>query len=1776
MNARVERSGSYRNRSGLRCAYAAVAVTLAAAGQAGALPYSWDSYTNPGTGNWFDAGNWSTGAVPTRADEARVFTGTPTINIAGDANANRLTIGNGAGTGGTVNLTGGSLTSMFDIKVGEGAGANATFNQSGGAVAIPWVYGLWVGNNGTGTYNLSSGTATFGTPWIHGNSFADLIIGGGATGKGTLNIDGGTMTGYGIVQMGRGTGSTGTLNMTAGALNIAHDFWGGFGTTGGQVTINQSGGTITTGTADQYPGGNTINGTFQFGVGNSAATRSTYTMSGNAVLNVNSHIYLAGTGGNNAVGTSQGFADLIMNGGTINVGGPGNAAGTFYIGSGGTSATSSSNGTVTVNAGTINLPKLNASINIGQRASTGTATGNGTLTVNGGEVLVPDGAVVIGRTNGTVGATGTLNLTGGRLAIATLTWVKAASDNTTKTFNWTGGTLDIKNAATDFAMVNNGGTLRPGGTGTSVFTTTGTNGSYTQAASGALALDLASDSAYDGINTSAGGVGTINLAGTVNVTAGPGYAPAFGATFPVLTGKAVSDISGGSATWNLPALPAGFAWDRRVTQNGTTQVGTLSVVRTGSTPVAAGTWTGPGATDAAYTLGSGGGSVSVDAPASAGYVQIDGGSGNWTIGGGSPLTLSASTGPAGLIALGGSHTVDAALNFSGNGVIGTSTSGTGITVNGPVAGAGTITKTGPGSLTLRATNSTFSGNWNLASGTLNIDADTNLGAAGASITASGTLNVAGGWNSSRSISLQGNGLTLNAGGDSTLSGVISGPAGLTKLGTNTLTLGAANTYAGPTVVSAGTLVQGVDNAIPSGSAVVLGSGARLRLDGHAASLGSLTNTSAGAADTVTTGGASLTVGGNNASTVFNGNINGGAAGTFTKVGTGTLDITGVGNPIVGGGTFYAIDVDPSAAINVNGGTLRLNGLVTNKLSLGNDVNVAAGANLSLGAGNGGYVTGYQVHGAGSLTIHGGLVEVATDNDYTGGTRLMNAPTVTLDSMGALGAAGTPIEILGVGTSLPTASHSFLKFAADGTFSHPISGPAGHTIDLDATGQNVTFDRPVSGDLQIYYLGGVTVNAVNTNTSATNVISGTTKLGVDNAFAPSYFTLVNGTLDLNGHNQTSGSLIGNTNGKIILSQDKTLTIGSDNLDAQSISGSYATGYAGILTGPGGLTKTGGGIALLTPKFDATATPYTGPTRVQQGTLWFNLDSRTANGTSGFTVDPGAVLVLGFTTAGSGNATPVISKPITGGGVVQKNNNDLLELTADNSYTGGTFITAGTLIVSKDSNLGAASAPIRFSTQGSSSALQFKTPFDTARNIALESGTGTFDTLAGDVTASGVISGPGNLAKTGSGTLTLTGTSTFTGSVAINNGTLKTAHVGATGGTPGNLGQPAAGANLTFGANQPATTGRLLYTGAGETSTRGVALAGNGVIENAGTGKLTLTGNVALNPFGLTLSGSGDGELAGAVTGTSGVTSVVVTAPGTNYNAAPTVAFSGGGGTGAVATAAFSGTTVSSVTLSNYGTGYTSAPTVALNTPAGKTGSDATATAIVTSGGITKDGAGTWRLSGINQLPGAVTVDAGKLQMAANQTYGGLAVNNAAVAQVAPSGTTVLTTSALTLSPAASLDLADNDLVVTYGALTSPVETVRGYLAAAYNHGGWDQPGLLSSSAAAQPNHATTLGIVDDTVNHLVRVRYTWYGDVDLNGTVDAADLARFAAAGTPSATWSTGDMNLDGTVNADDYALFNLGAALQTGTLHPVVPEPTGLALLSLAALCTGRRRRRQA
>jgi hypothetical protein len=106
---------------------------------------------------------------------------------------------------------------------------------------------------------------------------------------------------------------------------------------------------------------------------------------------------------------------------------------------------------------------------------------------------------------------------------------------------------------------------------------------------------------------------------------------------------------------------------------------------------------------------------------------------------------------------------------------------------------------------------------------------------------------------------------------------------------------------------------------------------------------------------------------------------------------------------------------------------------------------------------------------------------------------------------------------------------------------------------------------------------------------------------------------------------------------------------------------------------------------------------------------------------------------------------------------------------------------------------------------------------------------------------------------------------------------------------------------------------------------------------------------------------------------------------------------------------------------------------------------------------------------------------------------------------------------------------------------------------------------------------------------VLIKYTYYGDANLDGQVDGSDYARIDSGYLNQLTgWYNGDFNYDGVVNGSDYTLIDnsyntQGANLSSNAeiasstaqiaLTASVPEPAMLAVMGIATASLLSRRR---
>jgi outer membrane autotransporter protein len=216
--------------------------------------------------------------------------------------------------------------------------------------------------------------------------------------------------------------------------------------------------------------------------------------------------------------------------------------------------------------------------------------------------------------------------------------------------------------------------------------------------------------------------------------------------------------------------------------------------------------------------------------------------------------------------------------------------------------------------------------------------------------------------------------------------------------------------------------------------------------------------------------------------------------------------------------------------------------------------------------------------------------------------------------------------------------------------------AGGTFDTN--GNNATLAGTISGPGGLTKIGDgtLTLSGSSTYTGATSINAGTLQAGAVNAFSPlSAFTIASGaTLDLASFNQTIGSLAGA--GSVMLGS-AVLTTGNDNT---------STTFSGTISGTGGLTKIGAGTLVLTGN-----NTYSGLTTITVGTLQIG-DGGISGSILGNVLNNASFAV-------NRSDTFTFGSVISGTGAFQQNGTGTTVLTAVNTYTGPTFVNAGTLMV-----------------------------------------------------------------------------------------------------------------------------------------------------------------------------------------------------------------------------------------------------------------------------------------------------------------------------------------------------------------------------------------------------------------------------------------------------------------------------------------------------------------
>lgn len=327
--------------------------------------------------------------------------------------------------------------------------------------------------------------------------------------------------------------------------------------------------------------------------------------------------------------------------------------------------------------------------------------------------------------------------------------------------------------------------------------------------------------------------------------------------------------------------------------------------------------------------------------------------------------------------------------------------------SGDIAGGGQWVKTGDAVLTLLSANS-FTGEISVAQGTLKLAGDGGLDNA-SRLVVDGTLDLTQANQARRIHLLSGIGtLSLGAAGvmlgpeghvQSSFSGVITGIGGITKVGTGEQALYGANSYAGVSLVQAGTLrvaPQSLGNRVVNNASVAFDQ------------YGGLGNIAA-----------------------WSGDMSG--TGQLIKSGDGVLWLRGHNN--------------------YSGGTLVESGvLIGNTDSLQGNIETRAGLAFYQVV-NGSY--GGQISGSGTLMSYGpGALTLAGNNMHTGGTAFSNTLRIGKDvnlggpQSGLLIAGGTLVALDNLGLNRHVAlGEAGARFDSNGfniTLNGRVDGPGGVT------------------------------------------------------------------------------------------------------------------------------------------------------------------------------------------------------------------------------------------------------------------------------------------------------------------------------------------------------------------------------------------------------------------------------------------------------------------------------------------------------------------------------------------------------------------------------------------------------------------------------------------------------------------------------------------------------------------------------------------------------------
>ncbi|WP_414475563.1 autotransporter-associated beta strand repeat-containing protein [Microvirga sp. M2] len=1196
----------------------------------------------------------------------REFSGSGTVTVTGPGSQWKGPVFIAVGRAGK------GILNIDDFGAVQTTGLNlGTFAQGSGDMSIFGGGKLTTDTARIADAILSKGNVTIrglGSEWI--NRYFIVV---GSIGTGTLSIEDGARVRTDSVPIASDARASGrvTIKGTAGSRGVleAQKISKGSGTAnllidGGILRARGSEGQFLSG----FPSGSVV-------IGDGGAFIDT------GIYDIGIPVALAGTGSGTDKLVKQGSGTLTLSGYNAYSGGTVIEAGTLVatananLGSGQVT----NNGILTFqNTGWNFDPAISGSGAL-RKEGTGALTLNGVNLYTGGTVITGLGAIHthaagLGSGGVTIGSSSYLRVDAGTDATFTAGPLQGAG----RFLKGGAGTLTLSRANPySGAITVLTGTLALGGTGSisgsalqldagTAFDVSAAAGTSTlkgltggptatlRLGGRALALDLAGINAFEGTVTGDGGQLIKRGAGTLT-----------------LTGS--NDYSGGTSLEQGVILTHAFGLGTGAVSLGRNTL--LTLTGTGDEVFAGGPLIGEG-----HLEKTGGGTLALH--------QVNSYSGGTSLQAGTIVTHAAGLG-SGAIVNNGTLEIwqDAGADATFTG--------------GPISGSGALIKRRAGTLTLDTVN-TYTGDTTVADGTLALAGAGSIAASGLTL-AGGVFDIAGasgdrivaglsGTGTGNAIRLGANTLIVDERGVGTYRGTIDGSGGLTKRGAGTLTLGGLNTYAGETLIEAGTLQ--VDGTVTHDARVAAGA----TLSGSGQIQGTVTvadgGTLAGGGDLLRMGALQLGAGALTDAILAD-------ASTPAFQVAGDLTLAG------------ALRINPASALSY--GSFRLfdygGGLTDHGMAL---AAVPAGfqpGSFSLAAGAGAVDLVVSAV-AGDQTWRGGAGTWSTGADWTqpgsslatpwgGNTAIFGGPAGTVTVTGRQSFANLRFEsdgyrlTAGAGGELALAGSEagvFINPGLTASLLLPLTGPgrlaksgAGTLVLADVNtyaggtrieagtlvGTAASFgsgdienhgilhvDQPMdgvlaavisgSGELRKTGPGTLTLSGTNTYSGGT-VISGGLKAAADaNLGAPT------GDLAFN-----DGTLVLGASFDLAAGRTLVLDHGSGTIDTN---GHAMTVQAG-LTGTATFVKDG--LGTLTLRGPST---FTGTTIIAQGTLVAQADSLGSG-----PIDNRSALVIDQGT------DSMFTPAIDGSGTLVKRGLGRLDLTGTSGLTGDTFVREGNLAV-----------------------------------------------------------------------------------------------------------------------------------------------------------------------------------------------------------------------------------------------------------------------------------------------------------------------------------------------------------------------------------------------------------------------------------------------------------------------------------------------------------------